>query len=144
KILSSNGSLQSSIGIDGAVTLNGGGTVNLGVTDLFDPETTGVIADSGPPSTLTNVNNTIEGAGAISVSQFDNQGTVEANHVGGFALQINSPTFTNEGTLIAADARLDLGEDQQSRSLTNAGAVKILAGGDLAISGNFTIAGGGA
>ena len=96
--------------------------------------------------TLVNVNDTISGAGSISVSVFDNQagGNVVASQVRGSALQISSATFTNEGQMVAGTtAALDFGTDGQSGSLTNTGTVRLEENADLAISGKFTISGSG-
>ena len=147
EILNSNGG-NGTLAIDGAVTLNDGGTVDLGqVSNAFHNESGGSIKNSGATSdTLINVDNTIAGGGTISISHFDNQagGTVEATQQEGIALQISSATFSNEGTMVAQSrAVLDLGTDGQSGSLTNTGGILVASDGDLAISGNYTISGGG-
>ena len=96
---------------------------------------------------MTNVNNTLTGGGTIALYSFDNQagGTVEASQEEANYLQIyTTSAFTNEGSMIAETrATLDLGQDGPTRSLTNNGTINLDSEGDLAISGNFTIAGGG-
>lgn len=110
KILSGNGGQiepSSNLEIDGTVTLNdgGGAPATLYLGDLeFQNTSAGSITNSGVTSNkLINVNDTISGAGLISVSVFDNQasGNVVASQERGFALQISSPTFTNEGQMVA-------------------------------------------
>ena len=87
------------------VTLNGGGTLTLGVTSSGSGFNYGDIEDAPGTSGdgLINVNNTITGGGTISVDSFDNQsgGTVEASQSGGYSLKITAATFTNEGVLEA-------------------------------------------
>ena len=136
----------------GAVTLDGGGTVDLGqLANASDDEiqTYGDILNAPGTSGdgLINVNNTISGAGVIELGSFDNQasGIVEASQAGGFYLQIIAPTFTNEGTLAAqSGAVLELGQNGGTGSLTNTGAIDLASKGDLAISGDYTISGSGA
>ena len=143
-----NGNLQ----ILGAVTLNGGGTVNLGQysNQTFSTGTIETYTGSSPffiNGALTNVNNTLTGGGTIALYSFDNQtgGTVEASQEEANYLQIyTTSSFTNEGSMIAETrATLDLGQDGASRSLTNNGTINLDSDGDLAISGTFTIMGGG-
>jgi hypothetical protein len=134
--------------INGSVKLNGGGTLNLG---QYSSHTfsTGTIENFGSSKgKLTNVNNTITGGGTIGLYSFDNQakGTVEASQEEGNWLQVyGTNAFTNEGTMVAETrSTLDLGQDGHTRSLTNKGSIKLDSEGDLAISGNFTVAGSGA
>jgi hypothetical protein len=147
QILSAAGG-NSNLEVDGSMTLTGGGTVDLGqVSSKFQAASTGTIEDQ-PTTTgaLINNNNTINGGGLISVSTFDNQasGKVNATQSEQFALQISSSTFTNEGMMTAQDrATLQLGKDGATRSMSNTGSVLIEGQGNLAISGNYTITGGG-
>src|SRR6185437_16075078 len=60
---------QGGLGINGAVTLDGHGTLNLGLDNPLNIESTGLIGNGS--NALTNVDNTIAGAGAIIVGQFD-------------------------------------------------------------------------
>ena len=93
------GSATLLIGSPGA-TLSGGGTVKMGGLDAF-------IGDTGVPATLTNVNNTIAGAGTIGDADLTlvNSGTINANN-GAAPLTINTGanTVTNSGTLEATSA----------------------------------------
>ena len=114
----------------------------------FQNTSAGSITNSGVTSdTLVNVSDIISGAGSISVTDFDNQvgGTVEASQGrGGFALQISSPTFTNEGQMVAeTTSTLAFGADGTSGSLVNSGTIQLEEDADLAISGSFTISGKG-
>ena len=136
----------------GTVTLDGGGTVDLGqLANASDDEiqTYGDILNAPGTSGngLVNVNNTITGGGLIDLGSFDNQasGVVEASQTGGFFLRIFASTFTNEGTLAAqSGSTLDLGQDGDTGSLTNTGPIDLASKGTLAISGDFTISGSGA
>ena len=78
-------------------TLTGGGTVKMGGPDAF-------FGSNGTPATLTNINNTISGAGAIADANLTlvNSGTVNANN-GAASLTINTGAhiITNAGTLEA-------------------------------------------
>jgi fibronectin-binding autotransporter adhesin len=78
-------------------TLTGGGTVKMGGPDAF-------FGSNGTPATLTNINNTISGAGAIADANLTlvNSGTINANN-GAASLTINTGahTITNSGTLEA-------------------------------------------
>ena len=133
-----------------ALALSGGGRVTLGSGGL----SSGAIAtDPNYPTGLTNVDNTISGGGSIAVSAFDNQahGTVVASQSGGNWLTINASTFSNEGVMNATtNATLNFGSYGATRALTNTGVVNIGwdganadTGARLAVSGTFTISGGG-
>jgi hypothetical protein len=130
--------------LNGAVTLNGSGVLNLGQqSGTFQANSTGSITGGG----LVNVNNTIAGGGTINLSSFDNQagGTVDANQSEGNSLRIIASDFTNEGTMsVESRSALDLGQDGSTGSLTNTGTILINGKADLAISGNYTLAGSGA
>jgi hypothetical protein len=141
---------NSNLEIDGSVTLNGSGTLNLGQysNGTFSTGTVEIFPSTN--SALTNVNNTITGGGTIGLYSFDNQaaGTVEASQPEsneGNHLQVyGTSSFTNEGNMVAETwSTLDLGQDGVSGTLTNTGAIDLEGSGDLAISGNFTIAGSG-
>ncbi|RBP16188.1 hypothetical protein DFR50_106150 [Roseiarcus fermentans] len=141
----------------GPVTLNGGGTVDLGQAANAGQSlihTTGSILNAPGTSGdgLINVNNTITGGGTITLGRFDNQasGRVQASQAGGAALQISASTFTNEGVMTAeSGATLDLGKAGATETLTDTGngtttgAVLVDSGAHLAISGNLTAAGSG-
>ncbi len=141
-ILSSAGG-NGSLVLNGTVTLSGFGALNLGQqSGTFQANSTGSITGGG----LVNVNNTIAGGGTIDLSSFDNQssGTVDADQDEGNWLQIIASNFTNEGAMtVESRSVLDLGRDGGTGSLTNTGTIAIQSEGDLAISGAYTIAGGG-
>jgi hypothetical protein len=137
------------------VTLDGGGTLTLGDTTSGTGFNYGDIQNAPHTSgdDLANVDNTIAGGGVIDLGSFDNQadGKVEASQAGGFWLQISAATFTNEGFMTAeSGATLNLGGAGATETLTNSGngltggAINIDSGADLAISGDFTVAGSGA
>ena len=141
----------------GAVTLDGGGTVDLGqIANATESEiqTYGDIVNASGTSGdgLINVDNTITGAGVIRLGSFDNEasGKVDASQAGGFWLEISASTFNNEGFITAeSGSTLDLGDDGATETLTNtgngltSGAINIDSSARLAISGNFTVAGSG-
>ena len=156
--------------IANSISLNGGGTVQLG-----ESGTAGDILDfpgASSSDSLANVDNTIKtvsgSTGLISLDDsFDNQssGTVESASF----LQIIAPTLTNEGAMTAeagatldlsgsstftnsgtmiADASggtLDLGGDGATETLTNyrVDHYRRQRHPELAISGNLTITGSG-
>jgi hypothetical protein len=141
----------------GPVTLNGGGTLDLGQVanaSKGEIQTYGDILNAPGTSDdgLYNVDNTITGAGLINLGTFDNQasGKVDASQSGSHWLHISAGTFTNEGFMTAeSGATLDLGDDGATETLTNTGdgvtggAINIDSSARLAISGNFTAAGDG-
>jgi hypothetical protein len=142
------------LGVIGAVTLTGGGHVDLGRQSDAIPGnyTEGLIVPQGllNSGSLTNVDNTIAGGGEIFLTSFDNKGTVDANQPFdgnqqlGHALQIVAGTFQNEGMLsVERLATLDLGLDGNSESLSDTGTVSVNGQGNLQISGNLTINGTG-
>jgi hypothetical protein len=141
-MLDANGG-NGALSLNGAVTLDGGGSVNVGEeSSQFQAFSTGSINGGG----LTNVDNTISGGGSILLGSFDNQsgGTVEATQPEGFSLQIGASSFSNEGTMTAQDrATLDLGQDGAYETLANSGTIDLQGEGALAISGNLAVTGGG-
>ena len=122
------------------VNLSGGGTVilNNALSHLEGNTST---------DTLVNRDNTIQGQGIISGLNFINQATVDANVLGGTAtaLNIESPTTTNTGTLEATGGgTLYL----QSSSVTNTngtistdGSSPVILNSSAIIGGNLTSAG---
>ena len=97
--------LQGTSGVSGAtlllagnVKLSGGGTLSL------SPSGNNVITDSGGTSTLTNLNNTISGAGTLGdlTLTLINSGTIVGNASGLFLSNILSAV--NAGTLEATTA----------------------------------------
>jgi hypothetical protein len=107
----------------GQATLTGGGTISLATGSNGN---TAYVYQNGT-STLTNVNNTIQGVGQISPSTFVNQaaGTVNANlTTGGGILLLNSSAVTNQGLLEAT-----LGGVFETNSIVNNLNGKITATG---------------
>ena len=94
--LAGSGADSASLQLDGNVTLTGGGTVALGGAGGNR------IKDNGTGVTLTNVNNTISGIGAISGSDLTlvNSGTVDAVS-GTLTISTGVNAVTNSGTLEA-------------------------------------------
>ena len=63
-----------------------------------------LIGSNGAPATLTNVNNTIAGAGTIGDGNLIliNQGVIDANQSNALVINTGGNTVTNSGTLEAA------------------------------------------
>jgi hypothetical protein len=132
------------------LTLQGGGAVALGSFASQTFSTGDITGDD-----LIDVNNTISGGGAITVTALDNQanGKIEASQSEGDDLALNvSGAFSNEGELnVEGRAAMDLGSGGAVRSLVNTGSINLgydgsndgLAGAHLVISGNFSISGNG-
>ena len=123
--------------ISGDVSLTGGGTVTLG-----NSASVGIRGANGG-ETLTNVDNTIQGAGQLGNGSLAivNQGTVDANQSTALTISTNSGGVTNTGTLEAtAGGTLDLLET----SVANAGGTILAtgAGSTVNIGYEATIVGG--
>ena len=88
------------LAVVGAATLTGAGKVTL------SNNAGNVITSNGAAATLTNVNNTISGAGAIGDSHLtlNNQGTINANDALALVINTGSNTITNSGTLEATSS----------------------------------------
>ena len=88
------------LAVVGAATLTGAGKVTL------SNNAGNVISSNGAAATLTNVNNTISGAGAIGDSHLtlNNQGTINANDTLALVINTGSNTITNSGTLEATSS----------------------------------------
>ncbi|MGD0842542.1 MAG: hypothetical protein ABSA32_15440 [Candidatus Acidiferrales bacterium] len=143
--VSSSGN-NANLGVAGNTTLQGGGTVTLS-----GPQA--AIVPTGTPDlyTLTNVNNTIQGVGTISVAhlvEFDNQtgGTVNAN-VSGQTLLVDgfggNGSVVNAGLMEASNGGT-LTFNDTAASINNTGG-KIEAGASsiVVLNGNSsTITGG--
>ena len=106
----------------GNVTLNGGGEINL-----FNEGSS--IVGAGTGASLTNVNDTIEGLGSISLPTLTNEGTIEtAGGIGALqALTINtgSAPIINDGTLQAGSPQVPFGDLIVSSPVTGIGNDKI-------------------
>ena len=106
--------------ISGNVTLNGGGYVFLANKNSS-------IAGTGPGATLTNVNDTIYGAGSIGNSQTSlvNGGAIYATN-GTVTINTGSNTISNSGTLGSAAGDLIV-----DSSVSGSGLEQVIAGGTL-------------
>ncbi len=101
------------ISISGAVSLTGAGAVTLSSASGGTP----AINEAATASTLTNVDNTLQGVGQIGNNGLAviNHGTINANVAG--TLLINPVTLTNQGLLEATAG----GTMQPSATINNAG-----------------------
>ena len=106
--------------ISGSVTLNGGGEVILSGKQA-------VIGGTGSGASLTNVNDTILGAGSIgsSMTSLSNAGTIEAT-LGALTINTGSNAISNTGTLASIGGDLKIGS-----AVTGTGLDQISAGGTL-------------
>ncbi len=98
--------------------LSGGGKVSLSSSG------NNLITDDGNPRTLTNLNNTISGAGTIGDSDLTlvNSGTIDANISGGtLTIETGANVITNAGLMEANGPITNL---VISGSLTNLGTVE--------------------
>ncbi len=87
--------------MSGPVSLTGAGTVTLTTSS----NGTAALASSGGAQTLTNVNNTLQGAGVIGDGlNVINQGTINANLPTVGTLTLNPDSLSNEGLLEATAA----------------------------------------
>ena len=126
-------SYYASLEASGNVSLTGGGTVTMSNSsgNLIDEATSN--------STLTNVNNTIEGSGDIGHNglSLNNQSVVDANQSS--TLVIDAPAITNTGTLEATDGgTLEI----QSSVVTNTSGTISTDGSSSAILYSSAITGG--
>ncbi len=126
-------SYYASLEASGNVTLTGGGMVTMSNSsgNLIDEATSN--------STLTNVNNTIEGSGDIGDNglSLNNQSLIDANQSS--ELLVDAPTITNTGTLEATGGgTLQI----QSSSANNTNGTISTDGSASAILYNSAITGG--
>ena len=132
----------------GNVTLSGGGSIVLGY-EAGAGGTTATIAGGG----LVNVDNTIVGAGSVTLSSLDNRagGRIVANQPYFDDLVLDIGLFSNEGVLeVDSNSLLKLGHAGQAQAMTNSGSIQLgvvgeAAGDDeqLLIAGNYTLTGPG-
>ena len=145
----------------GDVTLSGGGAINLGgITIGFGADVVrgpGPNPNPGPPvadvsqgdiegsAAMVNFDDTISGAGSISVVSLNNQeGGVIGATIAGYGLQIESSAISNEGEFFAdAGATLYLDPTGPTASLVNNGRINLAAGADLEVTDNLTASGSG-
>lgn len=132
------------------LTFNGAGQIHLG----SQHNATTSEGDISGGYKIVNVDNAISGADLISGQYIDNQakGVITADQTGGNELAlVATRLFTNEGALAVTDrARLTLGADGATETLTNTGDVYVGSDGvatgmrsDLAIRGKYTVNGAG-
>ena len=113
------------------MTLTGGGTVTL---ETLSNGNTAYI-NQNQASTLTNVNNLIQGEGQTPITELINESTVNANMSG--TLAIDATTIVNENLLEATAGTL-----QFSTTVNNAGGT-ILSVASTVVFDNGTIIQGG-
>ena len=115
-----------------SVTLQGGGQVTL------SDNSENVIFGGASSATLTNVDNTISGAGQIGQGQMTlaNEGTIDANGTNALTIDTGSNVVSNSGTLEATGS----GGLVVNSAVANSGSL-IAAGGDLTLKGDVTGAG---
>ncbi len=137
---------NTSLTMAAAVSLTGVGTVTL----TKGGNGTAAIASSGGAQTLTNVNNTLQGAGVIGDGlNVINQGTINANLPAQGILELNPDALTNEGLLEAtAAATLQLNGSIFNNTGGNilasgTGSNVQFANGAVIQSGTITTSGGG-
>jgi hypothetical protein len=118
--------------LSSTVSLSGGGTVNM------SNEIQNLILGNG--ATLTNVNNTIEGAGQIGAGTsltLINQGTIDANVSNSLTINTTS-TVTNSGTLEATNG----GTLALQSTVNNSGTILSTGSGSVVNLSGSTITGG--
>jgi hypothetical protein len=118
--------------IQSGITLEGGGQVTLSDNGA------NVIAGTAPDVTLTNVDNTISGAGQIGAGQLAliNEGVIDATGSQALVIDTGANTVTNSGVLEATGA----GGLVIDSALDNTGSV-LAQGGDVTMKGAVTGAG---
>ena len=142
------------------VTLDGGGAIVMSIGG--GPRANEIASDTSfATPTVTNVDNTISGDGAIGGGlDFTNDGTIETNnstssHGGTISIGtvVNPPmapfgSFVNNGTVRADDGgTVIFGQDGVGESFSNQGSIDVSSTGDatkLEIAGSSTIVGFGA
>ncbi|UCI06130.1 beta strand repeat-containing protein [Mesorhizobium sp. B1-1-8] len=115
--------------IQHGITLQGGGQIAL--SDSY----WNVISGTGPDVTLTNVDNTISGAGQLGggMLSLDNQGTIIASGANALVIDTGGSVVTNSGTLEATGS----GGLTVTGALANSGML-LANGGDIFIHGQVT------
>jgi hypothetical protein len=124
--------------IQNGITLQGGGSVVM--SDSSGSEISGTL----PTVTLTNVDNTISGAGNLGGGSLTliNGGTILADGVNALIIDTGSNVVTNSGTIAASG----LGGLQIAGGIANDGLLlangsSILIGGDVSGSGHVELSG---
>ena len=115
--------------IQHGITLQGGGQLTL------SDSSANVILGTDPSVTLTNVDNTISGAGQLGEGQMTlvNEGTIDATGTNALVIDTGSNVITNAGTLEATGA----GGLIVNSAVDNSGSLWA-NGGNLTISGAVT------
>lgn len=143
----SNGFNDTDIQIEGDVTLNGGGTVTLGGSSSTASR---ILDEVGTADgKLTNVDNTIQGAGAIGLDRMTmvNQSTIDSNEAGR-TLTIDPRDdgvidFTNNGTLKASnEGTLILSGNNGGQFLNSGGLIEAGVDSKVKLTGVAAIVGG--
>jgi hypothetical protein len=120
------------------VSLSGGGTISLNNPNA------GIVGFPGVNGALLNVDNTIQGEGAIGggVIGITNQGTITASG-GSLTVQPSATGLVNTGTMQAASgSTLTLEAGFSSITFTNTGGtIKALSGGTVVMNGGTFIGG---
>ena len=113
------------IEVEGSVTLQGGGQINLSLNNQ------NYIYGSGDGATLTNIDNTISGGGDIGNGSlvFDNAGVIAAQGPYALIIDTGSNPFVNTGTLETDGGTLIV------NSPVTGGGNAVIAGGTLEFSG---------
>ena len=123
-----------------AGTLTGGGKV------VLSADTHNRIVGNGPGETLSNVNNTIAGAGTIGGGQLAlvNSGTINANTAAALTIDTGGNTIVNTGLMeTTAAGGLDIKSDVSNGGTLAASAGLLKLEGSVTGSGTTVIAGGG-
>ena len=115
--------------IQNGITLQGGGQL------VLSDNAQNVIFGSSPDVTLTNVDNTISGAGQLGEGQLTlaNEGTIDATGTNALVLDTGSNVISNSGTLEATGA----GGLIVNSAVANSGSL-LADGGNLTFNGAVT------
>jgi hypothetical protein len=136
--LDSTGSAATLELIQNGVTLQGGGQIKLSDSDL------NIISGVVPNVTLTNVDNTISGAGQLGDGQMIliNEGTIVATGSHALTIDTGVNVVINSGTLEAAGSGgLDINSDLSNSGLIWADGGNIIINGAVTGSGSALISG---
>ena len=130
--------------IGDGITLQGGGQVTL------SDSSANAIVGTTPTSTLTNVDNTIYGAGQIGSGDGtltllnEAHGTIDANYADGTLTLHTGNIIVNEGLLESTDgSTLQIDDNVSNPGTLAANGGTIIAAGDVTGSGDVAIGGGG-
>jgi hypothetical protein len=113
---------------------------------VLSADTHNRIVGNGPGETLSNVNNTIAGAGTIGGGQLAlvNSGTINANTAAALTIDTGGNTIVNTGLMeTTAAGGLDIKSDVSNGGTLAASAGLLKLEGSVTGSGTTVIAGGG-